>query len=218
MNIIDAPVASIVCPASEVTLIRKIALAGYNCYKTDPSKKTYDDVVKFVQNFIKVGHGSPLEHASITMDIVTDRGVTHELVRHRIGAYSQESTRYCNYSKGKFDGEITCLNPFKTPYREKQPYDHDAFRSWAATCEQCETAYKTMIANGIKADYARAVLPTSLATEIFVTYNVRQWRHVIKQRLEPHAHPMMRYTMSVVLDELVTYYPNLFKDLEEETK
>lgn len=218
MHIIDTPVANIVNPVNEPAVIRKIALASYTCYQTNASKKTYNDCVKFVKKLIELDHGSPLEHASITMDIITDRGVTHELVRHRIGAYSQESTRYCNYSKGKFSEEITCLNPFATPYRTKQDYDHNAFNLWADTCERCEDAYLIMIERGITPEDARSVLPMSLASEIFVTYDIRQWRHVIKQRLDSHTHPMMRYTMRVVLDELALYYPVLFGDLAEETK
>lgn len=215
MIIIDKPNAYIVHAHDEADIIETIAHAGYTCYQTQALNKSYSDVVKFVQKLIKLGHGSPLEHASITMDIVTDRGVTHELVRHRIGAYSQESTRYCNYSKGKFNSQITCLNPFSTPFRETQLYDHEAFKQWADICEKCEKTYNEMLANGIKPEDARGVLPTSLASEIVVTYNIRQWRHVIKQRYDVRAHPMMQYTMSVVLDELVMYYPNLFGDLAD---
>lgn len=213
MIVIDGPAVSIVRPAKERDIFYKIAQASYTCYQTDASKKSYDDVVTFVKKLIERGHESPLEHASITMDIITDRGVTHELVRHRIGAYSQESTRYCNYSKGKFNSQITCMNPFATPFREKQPYDHEGFKAWMDICEKCEKTYNEMLANGIKPEDARGVLPMSLASEIVVTYNIRQWRHVIKQRLDSHAHPMMRYTMGVVLDELTMYYPNLFDDL-----
>lgn len=196
-------------PASEEDLIMKVTDPAYLCYATDTSKKTLEDRKAFVRKLIMMGHTSPLEHASITLVISTDRGVTHELVRHRIGAYSQESTRYCNYSKGKFNSEIAVLDPFPEDYdRESDTYD-----AWKTLCETSESAYIYLTKSGVAPDIARAVLPTCLMTTITVTYDIPEWRHVIIQRTDPHAHPMMRKTMAMCRDILAEHYPVFFGDL-----
>lgn len=145
---------------------------------------------KFIQMIIKRGHTSVLEHASATFLLVTDRGVTHELVRHRVGiSYSQESTRYCNY--GTKGGEITVVRP---------PGILLPAGSWERAMKTAEASYLELIAAGNSPQIARSVLPTCLKTEIATTANFREWRTIFAQRLSPAAHPQMRELMGLVLN------------------
>ena len=91
-------------------ILKKIERIGRTCYKSE-SNITDDSAERFIKNIIKNGHESVLEHVSITLRVICDRGVSHEIVRHRIASYSQESTRYCNYSKDNFNNELTFINP-----------------------------------------------------------------------------------------------------------
>ena len=215
MMVHNSPLVSITPEnLSEKKLIYKVTNAAYDCYKTDTSTKSFDDRKKFIRHLLALGHESPFEHATITMKIHTDRGVTHELVRHRIGAYSQESTRYCNYEKDKFGESITVMNPFG-PEVDR---NGDVYAAWEMSCKYAESAYLYLVQSGVKPEIARAVLPTCLAATITVTYDIREWRHVLKLRLDEHAHPMMRKTMSKCLVKLVRKYPIFFSDIQKNEK
>lgn len=164
----------------------------------------------FVKGLIRREHLSVLEHASATFLLVTDRGVSHELVRHRIAAYSQVSTRYCDSGKG---GEISVILPSFFA-------DADSFQTWVDACEQSEKAYINMTKCAtpkVPPQWARAVLPTCLKTEIAATMNFREWRHVLKLRLAEDAHPQIRDLASLVLDELLkTSAEPVFADLKKD--
>jgi len=187
-------------------MLKKIEAAGRTCYKserliTDESHKA------FVKNIIQRGHESVLEHVSFTVKFICDRGVSHEIVRHRIASYSQESTRYCNYSKGEFSGELTFILPqfFKDgPSREM----------FEIACKNAEDSYFELLSLGFMPEQARAVLPNCLKTEVIMTANVREWRHFLKLRTSKAAHPQIRELAIQLLNQLLEIVPELFEDIK----
>lgn len=188
-------------------ILRKIELCGRVCYKSENSI-TSESARKFVKNIIKSGHESVLEHEKITVRIICDRGVTHEIVRHRIASYSQESTRYCNYSKDKFDGELTFIKPC---FWDE---DDENYRLWKEAMKQVEQTYMKLILCGASAQETRSVLPNSLKTEIVVTMNLREWRHFFRLRTSDKAHPQMREIAKPILNEFSRLIPVVFDDIE----
>ena len=189
-------------------MMKNIESAGRICYKSE-NKITDDSYVDFIKGLIERGHESVLEHSSITVSIVCDRGVSHELVRHRLASFSQESTRYCNYSNDKFGNEITVIDPCYWEDKECPGYLH-----WRAACESAEHFYFKILHSGGTAQEARAVLPNSLKTEIFITANFREWRHILKLRRDLAAHPQMREIMIPLGDELKELFPPIFSDID----
>jgi len=191
-------------------ILELIERSGRTCYKSE-DKITEGSARKFVQMIIGLGHESVLEHQSVSVRIICDRGVTHELVRHRLCAYSQESTRYCDYSKDKFDGgNIIFIKPCFWDYAS--PF----FREWKSTMDICERSYKTLIANGATPQQARSVLPNSLKTEIVVTANLREWRHILRLRTSVAAHPQMRQIMIPLLKKFQGLIPVVFDGIKTE--
>jgi thymidylate synthase (FAD) len=141
----------------------------------------------FLCRIIKSGHTSTLEHEKVTVKFVVDRGISHEIVRHRVGAaYTQESTRYCNYSKDGFGNEITLIRPFFFPENSEE------YKVWHSCCKTAEVDYMRLLRLGRTPQEARSILPNSLKTEIVVTYNIREWRHFFSLRCAKEAHPQMR--------------------------
>jgi len=217
MKIID-PYAVITKFESELILSR-LEKAGRTCYKTE-NKITPASAEIFLRMISGNGHHSVLEHESIQVRFICDRGVTHELVRHRIAAYSQESTRYCNYGAEKFGNEITVIRPFffKEPNATDGPYETSLrYYEWSEAMRHCEEAYITLIQDGASPQEARSVLPNSLKTEIVSTMNIREWRNVFTQRCSPKAHPQMRQLMIPLLLELKGMLPVLFYDIDYDT-
>jgi thymidylate synthase (FAD) len=162
---------------------------------------------------IKRGHESILEHEKVTVIITTDRGVTHEIVRHRIASYSQESTRYCNYSMDVFGNEISVIEPYF------YVGDEQKYLSWFRSCLNSEKEYieQTNILK-CKPEEARTVLPNSLKTEIVVTFNMREWRHFFKLRCAKTAHPQMRQVAIPLLLTFKKQIPILFDEIEYDEK
>jgi len=187
-------------------ILKKIEKAGRTCYKSE-DKITEDSAKEFIQKIIKSGHESVLEHEKVTVRIICDRGVTHEIVRHRIASYSQESTRYCNYSKGEFGGEITVIRPFFWNQNTK------LYRLWREAVGYSQGYYLELIKSGASPQEARSVLPNSLKTEIVVTYNLREWRLFFIQRTSPKAHPQMREITIPMLKEFKRLIPIIFDDI-----
>lgn len=180
--------------------LKKIERIGRVCYKSE-DKITDDSYVKFVRGIIARGHESVLEHVSITVRIVCDRGVSHELVRHRVGAsYSQESTRYCNYG----DSDIKFIQP--------AGLSADQLYVWRSDMHDAERKYKVLLRLGASAQTARAVLPNSLKTEICVTMNLRAWRHFFALRTDKAAHPQMREVACMAQDLLRAVMPIVFAE------
>lgn len=199
-----------------ISLLQAIERIGRTCYKSE-DRITEDSYEAFVRNLIKRGHLSVIEHCSVTADIICDRGVTHEIVRHRIGSYSQESTRYCNYSADKYGNEITVIDPGTAfGWSDDTPAAIAKRNEWTAACLVAEVQYLQMLENGASPQEARAVLPNSLKTEIWVTYNLREWRHFFHLRCAPAAHPQMQEVARMLLAEMAAYVPIVFDDIYEE--
>lgn len=188
-------------------MLRKIEVCGRVCYKSE-SRITEDSAVNFVRNILNRGHESVLEHEKVTVRIVCDRGVSHEIVRHRIASYSQESTRYCNYSKEGFGNELTFIRPlFWKDDRQKMA-------NWERSMADVEHDYIQAIQAGAAPQEARSILPNSLKTEIIVTMNLREWRHFFKLRTSNRAHPQMREISIPLLDAFKKLIPVVFDDIE----
>jgi len=183
-------------------ILKNLELYGRTCYKSE-HKITPDSVRKFVAVIIKSGHESVIEHEQITVRVICDRGVTHEIVRHRIGSYSQESTRYCNYrSRG-----IRVIEPFFFVGHDKK------YHIWLNAMRACENAYNALIEAGATPQEARNILPNSLKTKIIITYNLREWRHFFKLRCAKQAHPQMREITIPLLREFQKRIPVIFDDI-----
>ena len=206
MKIIE-PKVELINPISYDNLLSTVEIAGRTCYKSE-NKITDGSAEKFVRNILKRGHEAVIEHASLTVRFTCDRGVSHEIVRHRLAAYCQESTRYCNYSKDDFGSEITVIKPISFDYSDS-PY-----RIWKRSCENAETAYFDLLNEGCTPQEARSVLPNSLKTEVVMTADMREWRHFIRLRCAPAAHPDMRVIAGLLYDLLKSTYPVFFEDIE----
>ena len=187
-------------------MLKKIERAGRICYKSE-DKISDGSAEKFVGNIIKNGHESVLEHEKISVKVICDRGVSHEIVRHRIASYSQESTRYCNYNKNQFGNEITVIKPL---YWEK---DSREYLVWKESMEMSEKAYMDLIELGASPQEARSVLPNSLKTEIVITMNLREWRHFFALRTSERAHPQMREIAYMMLNEFKRRVPIVFDNI-----
>lgn len=187
-------------------ILNKIERCGRVCYKSE-GKIEEGSAEKFVAGIIKRGHEAVLEHASVTVKFVVDRGVSHEIVRHRIASYCQESTRYCNYSKDDFGSEITCIIPHYLDYKS------EGWETWKAAMKSCEDAYFKLLDIGHTAQEARAVLPNSLKTEVVMTANLREWRTFFKLRCANAAHPQMREVTRPLLENFKNLIPVVFDDI-----
>jgi thymidylate synthase (FAD) len=167
-----------------------------------------DSHVRFARMLVGREHFSVIEHVNVTVKFVTNRGVTHELVRHRTASYSQESTRYCNYTKGKFNGEIAVID-------QKELFADPAhYKIWKDAMAEAERSYIELVERGVAPQIARGVLPTDLKTEIIVTANLREWRHIFEMRTSEAAHPNIRSLMKGLLAEFKKNIPLIFDDIE----
>ena len=193
-------------PIPEEDMLRHIEYCGRVCYNSYDKMdyNNYDNTLKFVKNIINRGHTSVLEHSMITVEVVLDRGLSHEWVRHRVGsAYSQQSTRYC-----KFMGKIQCIMP--TSLRGED-VDEIIKRTFTDGVKAACDSYAALLERGIAPQIARGTLPNCLATKLMATHNLREWQHILNMRLyDEGAHPDMRYLMSKVFYALSEQYPNIF--------
>lgn len=206
MKIIEPSVELINAPNYK-TLLTTIEAAGRTCYKSE-DKITDGSAEKFVAGIIKRGHEAVLEHCSFTVKFICDRGVSHEIVRHRMASYCQESTRYCNYGKGKFGEEITVIEPCFWPEGS------DLYWAWKNACLISEQCYFSLLKSGATPQEARSVLPNSLKTEVVMTADLREWRHFCRMRCPVAAHPDMRVVANMLLTLLKQTYPVFFEDIE----
>ena len=212
-------------------ILEKLELCGRVCYKSEDRIEP-GTAKKFIKGIVDSGHESVIEHEYISARVICDRGVSHEIVRHRIGSYSQESTRYCNYGT---KGLTFVIPPWVTSFspgiygceqlRQKAMF----FLRWAETEEQdkrylneriwsrsiwmAALDYLQLLENGWTPQQARAILPNSLKTEIIITYNLRQWRHFLKLRCSRNAHPQMHEIAFKLLWNLRQELPVLFDDI-----
>jgi thymidylate synthase (FAD) len=184
-------------------IMMDIESAARTCYKSE-DKITEGSAEKLVKRLIDNDHTPMLEFGDIRVKFITDRGVTHELVRHRICNYAMESTRYCNYANDKFGNEITFIKPV---FWDE---DNKLYRQWLNTMSNIEKVYLDMIKEGAKAQEARSVLPNSLKTEIVVKANIAEWLHIFYRRTAPAAHPQMRALMIPLKEQFVKLLPIIF--------
>ena len=205
MNIID-PGFEIISDIDGTAMLKNIERCGRVCYKSE-DRITDGSAEKFIAMILQSGHESVLEHEKITVKLICDRGVTHEIVRHRIASYSQESTRYCNYSKDKFGSELTFIRPCFWSEEDER------YQLWKESMQSVEDTYKKMIAMGAKPEEARSILPNSVKTEIVMTMNIREWRHYFRLRTAERAHPQIRQVSGALLSEFKRRIPVLFDDI-----
>ena len=185
--------------------LKDIERAGRTCYKSE-NNITDDSCIKFCKMLCERGHEAMLEHSQLSVKFIVDRGISHEIVRHRLFSFAQESTRYCNYSKDKFGKEIKVISL-------NNYLDSDSYRVWYDSCMFSEYEYFALLEKGVKPEIARGVLPTSLATEIVVTGNIREWRHFFRLRCDVRAHPQIISISRKLLDDLKSKIPVLFDDI-----
>ncbi|KLU65706.1 thymidylate synthase ThyX [Desulfosporosinus acididurans] len=188
------------------SLLQRLETKGRVCYKSE-WRMTDDSAEPFIKFLIQRGHLSVLEHASVSVKFTVDRGVSHEIVRHRIGAYSQESTRFCNYE----EDDITLIEPF---------FFAGGYLKWSAwerACSEAESMYQRLLDSGATAQEARSVLPNSLKTELWATYNLRVWRHFLELRAAKTAHPQMRQVAIPLLLKFKELMPVIFDGIPYDT-
>lgn len=206
MQIVDAGY-EILDPLNGEEILRKIERVARVCYKSE-DKITEGSAEKMVRALIKGNHLAMLEHYSFSVKFIVDRGISHEIVRHRVASYAQESTRYCNYGKS---GAVAFIKPCYLGY------DTTPFDNWVDSCMRAERDYLDMLDNGYTPQEARAVLPTSLKTEVVMTANLREWRHFFSLRAcgsTGKPHPQMLEVAVPLLKELRERVPVVFDDLE----
>ena len=181
------------------------------CYKSEVSRDV-EGTKNFIRGLIRRGHEAMLEHSLLSVKFICDRGISHELVRHRMASFAQESTRYCNYSKDKFGGELTFILP-----KYLQP-GTKSFSLWVKAMGDAEDAYMAMLDEGLTAQEARGVLPNSLKTEIIMTANYREWRHFFILRAAEdtrRVHPQMKELAQRLLLDVDALIPVIFEDIAE---
>jgi thymidylate synthase (FAD) len=208
MKIIE-PGFMIESPVDGEEILKGIEKAGRTAYKSE-DKISADSASRFVSMIINKRHESVLEHRSITVRIICDRGVSHEIVRHRLASYTQESTRYCNYSQDKFRNEIVVIRPV---FWDEEK-DAEKYALWKKAVKDAEKAYLKLLEMGATPEEARSVLPNSLKTEIVMTMNLREWRNFFRLRTDSHAHPQMRQIARPLLQEFRKLIPGIFDDIE----
>lgn len=208
-------------------ILKKIEKIGRVCYKSEGNIKE-GSAEKFVANLINRHHESVLEHESISVRVICDRGVSHEIVRHRLASYSQESTRYCNYANNKFGNELTFIKPcwfinnlyVLNKYAKDKTYKNseellEGEFDWINAMQSIEDNYFILIKDDEwTPEEARSILPNSIKTELVMTMNLREWRHFFKMRCDKAAHPQMREIAYMILDTFKTNIPIIFDDIE----
>lgn len=207
MKVINASY-QILTPFDEREL-QRLELAARTCYKSE-DKMTEASARKMIKNLIARGHEAMLEHGSFTVKFICDRGVSHELVRHRLASFAQESTRYCNYGHDKFGNGLTFIKPCFWSVEDPN------YELWRTAMAVAEDTYLTMLKNGAQPQEARSVLPNSIKTEVVMTANYREWRHFFNLRAcraTGPAHPQMEELTVPLLREMTNLLPDVFDDL-----
>ncbi len=189
-----------------IEILKNIEMVGRTCYKSEVNI-TEDSCKKFTAMLISRGHEAMIEHNHISVKFVCDRGVSHELVRHRLASFGQESTRYCNYTADKFNNELTFIEPI---FLDIDPL---CKQIWIESMKNTEENYLWLVGHGWSPQDARSILPNSLKTEIVMTMNIREWRHFFMLRADTPAHPQMRELVIPLLHELNELVPIVFEDI-----
>jgi thymidylate synthase (FAD) len=213
VNIIE-PSIKILTPIDGDMILKHIEECGRTCYQSYGNKTEDTTSAKqMIGMLIKSGHESVLEHFSISVKMKVDVGCYKDLTRHRAGtAFSIESTRFCNYSKDKFDNQITFIKPCNIEYGT------DEYNLWEQCMRVIEVYYNNMAQLKCKPDQLRMILPHSTAAEVSMTANLRAWRHIFKMRCAKAAHPSVRQIMLMTLDKFHSNIPVIFDDVYEQFK
>ena len=215
----------ILTPISEggIEELKHIERIGRVCYKSeDKITEDGESAKKFVKMLIDLGHEAMIEHGSISVKFIVDRGVSHEMVRHRLASFAQESTRYVNYSKDKFGNEIQVINIMNGIALDKKmskmkTYEIEPILSeWLLAMRDAQKHYMRMIELGATPQIARSVLPNSTKTEITITMDYREWRHFFKLRTPISAHPQIREVAIPLLNDFQNKIPVLFDDIKSD--
>ena len=194
-------------PYDGLAIMKKIERACRTCYKSE-DKITDESYKVLLNNCLNRGHESVLEHALITIRMTCDIGVYKDLTRHRFGSFSIESTRYCNYSKNKFDNEIKFIKPVNIDNSS------ELYSNWVGTMNFIEKEYLAMSMNGATPDQMRMILPHSTAAEVTMTANIREWKHILELRANKHAHPAVQQVMIPLLLKFKEDMPEIFNSIE----
>lgn len=203
---IVSPEFEILTPMDPPAMLARLERAGRTCYRSE-DRITPESARNFVRGLVKSGHHSVIEHENISVRLICDRGVTHELVRHRLASFSQESTRYVNYGRGPDGRGLVVIKPLFFAEGSEN------YRTWLKAMEAAEEAYLALTDAGATAQEARSVLPNSLKTEIVMTANLREWRHVLAIRCSAASHPQIREIMKMVLARFQELLPEVFGDI-----
>lgn len=204
----------ILTPISEggIKELQHIEKIARKCYQSeDLITEDGESAKKIVKMLVEKEHLAMIEHApTISVSFTVDRGISHEIIRHRLVSFAQESTRYCNYSKNKFSNEITFIKPFFFEDNSKE------YEDWVNACKIAEIDYFNLLGKGATPQEARSVLPNSLKTEIVMTANYREWINFFKLRTTKAAHPQMREVTIPLLKEFQKRIPIIFDGIEVE--
>lgn len=198
--------------------LQHIEKIGRECYQSMSGFKADGSSANtFLRNLIKRGHESVLEHSTLCVRFYVDRGITHEIVRHRLAAYTQESTRYCNYSAEKFDNAVKVIDIQKgmevEGHLNSEQMDN-VYAIWEEAMQNAAQSYFAMLEAGASPQIARSVLPNSTQASLTMTANYREWRHFFKLRAAKPAHPQMREIVIPLLKEVQSRILIIFDDIE----
>ncbi len=213
MKIIDASyeIKTKLKPKRVKEMLQDIEETARTCYQSeDRITKDGESAKTMIHSLIKRGHEAMLEHASIRIRFICDRGVSHEIVRHRLAAMAQESTRYCDYTKDKFKKQLTVIRP--SFFRDKP----ELMAAWEVQCLSAEESYFRLRELGAKPEEARSVLPHSVKTTVTFTMNLRELRHFLRLRTQKDVHPQMLELTRPLLAELQSKIPVIFDDITYE--
>lgn len=217
MKVIE-PFFEILTPLDRESICKQVELIARTCYKSE-DKITDESAPRMVKALVKRQHTAMLEHVHITVKFFCDRGVSHEVVRHRLASYAQESTRYCNYAGDKFDGQITYIDLMGGMQNHPSMKNLDAqtvydiYQEWLNACMDAERHYNKMIQLGAPPEIARSVLNHSTKTELVITMNLREWGHFFNLRVlgtTGAPHPQMKECALPVLAEFSKALPEVF--------
>lgn len=200
------PHVEIITPLDGEAILKHLELCARNCYKSE-DKITPDSARTMIKKLLELGHEAMIEHYNLTVKLTCDIGVYKDLTRHRLVSFAIESTRYCNYSKGKFGNELSVIKPCHI--KENTP-EYDL---WLSTMQTIEKNYNQMAALGCRPDQLRMLLPHSTKADVIMTANLREWRHIFKLRCAPAAHPSVQEVMDMLLVKLRNEIPVIFDDI-----
>ena len=205
MKIIE-PSVKILTPIDGNMILKHLEECGRTCYQSHDSAGE-GSAEKLIRQIIKSGHESVLEHFLITVKLKTDVGAYKDITRHRLASFSIESTRWCNYSKGKFGTELKFMKPCNI--------EGELYEDWLKAMEYIEKMYMQMAEKGAAPDQLRMILPHSTAAEVCMSANLREWRHIFRLRTAKAAHPSVQQIMKMVLAEFKAKIPVIFDDIGE---